>query len=79
MKAVDQNFTSLVGGQALVEEDQGLPLFLRLDQVQQAGLIKLLKTGSAQPKCNPRATDSKWIQYDSTGNLVLKRKRHNIF
>ena len=52
MKAVDQNFTSLVGGQALVEEGQGLPLFLRLDQVQQAGLVKQLKTGSAQPKCN---------------------------
>ena len=52
MKAVDQNFTSLVGGQALVEEDQGLPLFLRLDQVQRAGLDKQLKTGSAQPECN---------------------------
>ena len=47
MKAVDQNFTSLVGGQALVEEDQGLPLFLRLDQVQQAGLVIRVNYGSA--------------------------------
>ena len=39
IRAADQNFTSLVGGQALVEEDQGLPPFLRLDQVQQAGLV----------------------------------------
>ena len=47
MKAVDQNFTSLVGGQALVEEGQGLPLFLRLDQVQQADLVIQVNTGSA--------------------------------
>ena len=53
MKAVDQNFTSLVGGQALVEEGQGLPLFLRLDQVQRADLVIQVKNWISVTRVQP--------------------------